>query len=285
MPLFFCISGFVTMYSCCLTNNSNANDYLKYIWRKFGALIIPYLLWSLIIRPVSYHWSLQYAIYSSLISNTSYWFLPCLFVLLLLFVLWQFLTKKRNSYIVDTIITIIWGCLLCALYQITKYDLFRSVISYIVPFFMGIFMARYKGFDFLITDNKRTFIISLLAFCFVSTLYCNIDYGFLKKVCRLSSGLLSIPVLFYFFKHVHMPSRLSYGFEMLGMYTLCIYVMHEFFIISLPFQNDELNIFSQIIIFGSLSVLLSIFCALFAKFIERFKLLSFLLLGKDSCRL
>ena len=42
MPLFFCISGFVTEYSCKLNHSSRLKDFLYYLLRKFHSIMIPY---------------------------------------------------------------------------------------------------------------------------------------------------------------------------------------------------------------------------------------------------
>ena len=84
MPAFFFCSGLV------LTNSSEKNDFGQVITKRFKRLMIPYLLWALIYAKFSVpnFCKIAYGSYRSIVSSgslSSLWFLPVMFVALLIF--------------------------------------------------------------------------------------------------------------------------------------------------------------------------------------------------------
>lgn len=113
MPLFFCISGYVTMISCRLNCQSRVKHYLTYLFKKFKSIIVPYLFWSLFVCPIFFVRSMGninlVAIFKdTFIENGSYWFLPCLFNLLVIFTIWRFIEDRWVKNLIIQIVLLVF---------------------------------------------------------------------------------------------------------------------------------------------------------------------------------
>ena len=287
MPLFFCISGFVTMYACELDRRSKPSDYGKYIWRKFLAIMLPFFVWSLVVKPFFFAHSfldVKRALsgaFSSLANNTGLWFLPCLFILLVIFTIWIMIVNrvnrpKQKSPFIETSMILIAGGGLIILSQ--SIDYFRSASNYVIPFFVGVMMGRYTTLYDLIVRNKSVFTISLVLFCLESGYFENIS-GFVNRIIRLTTGLLALPVFFHLFEQSSYNTIVNKGLAVLGKNTLIIYVLNYSFVKGIPIPN-EMGIWSQLLVFFIIAVVYSFSFALVGMLLEKSTFLAFCLLGK-----
>lgn len=121
MPLFFIVSGAVTKRHSHF-EKYNLKNFLEFVKKNFLALVVPYLIWSLIymqfdIKKIPFilygtRWSLNEAA-----SNTVFWFLPCLFssriiVELLLWLSTKFKIHRRAFASIAAIILFVLGFVL-----------------------------------------------------------------------------------------------------------------------------------------------------------------------------
>lgn len=118
MPLFFIVSGSVTKRHRHI-EKYNLKNFLEFLKKNVLALVVPYLIWSLIfmqfdINKVPYilygtRWSLNEAV-----TNTALWFLPCLFssrviVELLLWLSTKFKIHRKVFAAIAAVILFILG--------------------------------------------------------------------------------------------------------------------------------------------------------------------------------
>lgn len=294
MPLFFCISGFVLAYSfdnkVATTNNVTVKECYKFVFDKFKAIMLPYYTWSLIARPLffyTFNGTLNYQniIDAVFINNTSFWFLPCLFGLSIIFITYKFLLysfseRYRNNILVKMTIAVLLTLCLFVLYYITKYDFLRSVSNYIVPFVIGVVMAEYKRIYNFVCHNSYVYSSSLVAFCLMVGMFILPTTHITELVCRFVCGILSIPVCFNIFCNSNLFSqRINNWFNVIGKSTLIIYVVQFSFIVKLPIIPG-LNVFLQICIFSAMSVLMIYIILLISKVFEQSKILRVFFLGR-----
>lgn len=289
MPLFFFISGFVTEYSCKLDGNSNSIDYFTYIWKKFTSIMLPYLTWMLVVRPFFFasHSGLEYiksallTQLSSIISNGGgLWFLPCLFMLITIFVLWKiFLHKvcKADGIILELVSLSV--LLVACLFFYSSISIFHSVSSYFVPFFMGVFMSKYQGFNNLIKNNKYIFAFTLITFCILDGYYAGIEGELWRRLLKMSTGLTAIAVLFHIFSNVVFNKYIKGLLTLIGKNTLAIYLIHWHFIQNVP-APTSMGLWGQFAFFGVAAVLISLSCVMVYKIIELPPFLSQVFWGK-----
>lgn len=294
MPLFICISGFVIAYSFNrkLTRNNNIGlkDVFNFIYKKFLAIMIPYYAWSLIISPLffySFDGTLDYTktLKSVLIDNTSFWFLPCLFGLSVVYIIFKYLQylvpeKYRTNAFLKTAIMFVLLICLFALYHFTGYDYLRSITNYIIPFIIGVLMSEYKRIYDTICNNHYIYTISLILFCLVVGQFISPISPILEKISRLICGILSLPVCFGLFSNIDIqPKYFGNWLNHIGQHTLIIYIVQFAFLRNLIVISG-LNIFMQILIFSVISVTMILLILLISKVFEQNKLLRVLFLGK-----
>lgn len=286
MPLFMAIAGFVCAYSATETLCvEGKGGFWQFVWKKFRFIMIPYFVWALVVQPFFFNsWTgdcnWMEAFKEACITNDSFWFLPCLFLLQLCYAVYKWLREsiRAKHWALDLAIVAAIGVAVAALYYFTKVDFFRSVISYYLPFWVGIFMGQYGRFDRFVSENKWIYAIAVISLCLTGGLYNSFE-GIAGKGIRLACGLISIPVWFGFFKGLEMPGWLSKALCYTGRNTLVIYVMQMCLIPGLP-QIPGLNPLSQIVVFTAISVLMIIVILAAAKVLEQNTFLRQTLLGR-----
>lgn len=248
MPLFICISGFVSAYvyhDKLYINNINKMGGGKFILKKFNAIMIPYILWSIIVIPFffqTYHNSIDIGgiIRAAFIENTSYWFLPCLFGLLLCYVAYKIVREhfKLFKFWQELgVVALIFICVV-TLYRITHYDMLRSIMSYYLPFWVGIFMGQYNQLRTIIIQNSSVFAICLIIFCLIEGIFVGRMDILTGKIVRLLTGLLALPIMFYLANKLTLPVWISKRLSQIGISTLGIYLIHFSFLGDLSILNQ-----------------------------------------------
>ena len=286
MPLFMAIAGFVCAYSATDTLCvEGKGGFWKFIWKKFRFIMIPYFVWALVVQPFFFNpWTggcnWMEAFEKACIINDSFWYLPCLFLLQVGYAVYKWLREniKVKHWALDLALVAALGAVTAVLYYFTKIDFFRSVLSYWLPFWTGIFMGQYSRFDKFVTENKWLYAITVVALCLAGGLYNSFE-GIAEKGIRLACGMISIPVWFGFFKSLQMPEWLSKAMCYTGKNTLVIYVMQMCLIPGLP-QIPGLNPFLQIVVFSIISILMIIVILGAAKVLEQNIFLRQILLGR-----
>lgn len=284
MPLFFCISGFVSMYSCKLNADSTLLDYWKNIYKTFLTILLPCIIWSLVVNPLFFSSSLvefrtlETAFETTFINNGGYWFLPCLFILRLLFCLWKYVSNrlKQDNVCFDLFAILI---LLGGVISLSANDYMRSVSSYFLPFFFGVLICKYESLKDYVLTNNNVYACSFILFCLIAGYFGNSNMGIINKLFRLLSGIFGTIVLFNFFSNFKFSMIITNALSFIGKYTLMIYLLHFAFIkgIILPYN---MGIWLQIISYCVVSIMICLTCIIVAKMLENSPLLSFWMLGK-----
>lgn len=265
MPLFFCISGYV----CALSSDkrkfvgSSTGGGNSFILKKLKFILVPYLVWSLLVGPFffyTYNGDLDWMVCfkATCIDNTSYWFLPCLFGLIVCYYIEKIVCEylKIDKLIFNLFVIIVIAIFLIALFKVTHYDFFRSIISYFVLFWIGVFMNRNIGLYELITENKLIYALALVLFCLIEGSFSGHEGILFGKMVRFTCGILAIPVMFNFFKHIVLPDKLHRMMVYIGQNTLPIYLMQSCFLKGMVQFPEGLNVFYQIVLFSTISVIM-----------------------------
>ena len=268
------------------SNVLQLNFMKDFVVGKFKRIMLPYYVWSLLVVPLffyNYDESLNYinCLYSVFVNNTSYWFLPCLFGLSIVYIIYKFVSSRISNNVFFKSITLLsLYAILLVIYKVTQYDFLRSISSYFVPFFVGVFMAEYKMVYKLVTENSKVYTFCLLFFCLlVGGFISSSNDELFAKLVRLICGLLAIPVCFNFCSHLKLPNLASNYIRFVGQNTLIIYIMQFSFLPGLViFPN--MNIFLQLICYSVLSLLLISLILFISKLFAQNRFLSTFFLGK-----
>lgn len=170
------------------------------------------------------------------------------------------------------------GIFIFGLFRLTHSDFFRSILSYYLPFWIGILMGQDNRLDRLVTENTVVFLAAFTGFCLTEGLFFS-NTGMLGKGVRLICGILALPIMFNFFKHLQLPEKINNALCHVGKNTLPIYVMQFAFLRGMP-EIRGLNLFYQVVVFSIVSVLMITFILLITRLLGSNRMLGQVLLGK-----
>lgn len=239
MPLFMAISGFVAAYVTNfdyqeLTWKSRLANEAHFVWKKFIHIMIPYMAWPCLVYPFFFKTYQKFADYPSIfnhlfIINDSLWFLLCLFNLSVCFAIYKLARSccKRDSVWINLLILGAIGGVLAGIFSLTHWEPLRSVISYFIPFFIGILMGQYQTLYHYLVENERVYTLGLLIIPLIGGFYMSDPDAFVGKASRLICGCASIPLFFYWFRNHDWNPRLGSALSYLGRNTMIIYILHN----------------------------------------------------------
>lgn len=236
MSFFFFLSGFVNQK----TNAISTKGCMNYVCKKFNSLLIPYLFW-LIIAPLFLYNSYPTNLQSlkelfQFFPNRHIWFLPTLFIFMMLYlVLYKLISKtKANKLQLEILFEIIsiscWG--ICGLI-FNQYHLIIYGI-YWFSFLLGNAISKYQSLNIFIT-TKSFYGISTLILCLAWKFYpleangvawksfINITLSFICSFC----GSITI---YNFFRKAQIPRWIQSYLQEIGKFSLVIYVVPIIFL-------------------------------------------------------
>ena len=285
MALLMVISGYTTGYS------EPIDDISLFIKKKVFRLFIPYLIWEQI------HYFLviivenrQYSLYEevSSILNSNFWFLRILFVMYILYALFQWGTKQissielKNANIVLELIIAI-GCIVIAL-SLSKINGLEELRSYIFFFAFGIILFRIKG---RISKRLIQIIGKMSVFIFVAlcVAFFKILNPVIHKVINKLLGFAGTIMILCGVRGIVNKNRNWKCWKYIakiGKNTLPIYAIHWclfFSINKLPYASIAKTSYTVYILSVGIWMVWVIMALFFTKILEKNKYTRILLLG------
>lgn len=175
MPLFILISGYVTRYSREISDGSGL---WKYVKRRTIAYLLPWVVWSFIVRGIIFGQSnflnLKWLLWHM---DSGYWFLATIWTISMIFGVSTFVAKKlaKHSEIKMQMITLILYLVgmgaLVAIGFVADLSFFAIKLTlYYMPFyFVGYLYGQYRD-RFLETRWGKTVIDVVVAICLAAWL-------------------------------------------------------------------------------------------------------------------
>jgi fucose 4-O-acetylase-like acetyltransferase len=277
MPLFFFLSGF---FATKLLNISTINDWIKILSRSTLKLIIPYFVISLSYGLIKYFiphmvkrlflWQdFFYVITVYPLSN------PALFLwFLYLIIIMRIVTpiiSKINPWL-------FFLFLLIFQFFPIDYDLFAIgwFLNYFIYYFIGTQISQLKDSFFVLMRNRWLMGLYLAVFviAYVSSSY--VEYQFVKFLTAVSGSFSAISLCFAYSNFL--PKK---ALDLLGFYSLQIYLLQFFFIFPLAhiFQTLGISNIPTIIATFSLGVICPLVISIYI--LPRNRVLSLLFGGID----
>lgn len=174
MPLFFMLAGYTAALS--LSRNPNL---LQFICRRFLSVMVPYICWMLAL-PCIYattgqisHYSIHDACMGIISGWGQWWFLPCLFLLQLVFVVYSHLHRHLSGRAWAGVIflTVFAALYLAIRYGCPQLEKLPFQIFYIqkvyymfLPFSLGVAMFEFPKVKAAITGSKLLATLALAVF-------------------------------------------------------------------------------------------------------------------------
>lgn len=276
MPLFFFISGFVAYK---VRETWTHDQYHRMLWSKIRIQLVPTivffgLFYSLFDYDLLEHFSLA--------GFGRFWFT---FVLLEFLIIYYSFSRLANIFHFEELIPLmcfVIGCLGLTMYDFSGCMIFRilrmpEVVTFFPYFTLGLLCRRfYKKFNSLIINDvlKTGLLISFVTFLFIDNGLILSAESFVSKLCSLFfvrvSGLFFVFSFFIsnhdYFENNGFCSRIM---QFVGRRTLDIYMLHYFFLPTLPgigcYLKEHSNLAIEIVLTFSLSALIisiSLFCSM-----------------------
>jgi fucose 4-O-acetylase-like acetyltransferase len=277
MPLFMFVGGYVAQLKY---NKAMWSGFPKYLWTKFVALVVPYVVWGVLVWNVMdrYNWLSLGACGKFLtecvdivIYYKGLWFLLAFFSLSIGFYLVCVVLKKSKSggVISLVLLALIYLCL----FKLTGNLLWKISLQYIPVFGLGCWMCgSEKVYGWL--TAKKTFNWVLPCFLIAASYYQYEVNNWMKMVV----GLLSAPTFVWLCQHLEFGERVKGWLLKLGNRSLSIYCMQGFFFAFLPYGfGDDLYQGMVAIVLG---VVISSLCVWVTTVLEKSTVLNCLLFGR-----
>lgn len=284
MPILFYLSG----YMIEATKSKYAQTGILYfIKRKAVSLLVPYFSWTVLVPWIYNRCSFE-VLKNQLVSVTGLhgsgiWFLPVLFGLTLMYAFIWLLQKsvlhQKDSFAKDVVLLVISVMLLVMLVFITKHPYLVNMMSYAIPFFFGVFVAKYNFVKKII--GSRSIIVAAIGLYFVLFPFFDFyDTSVMTQVKRIILSIFAIIVLWNLCRKETYQNRILRFVMLCGKYSLAIYLIHGYFsrwklILE---ARDSVLLGSIISLAGS--VLVCIICVACAKILEMTKVTRKVFLGK-----
>lgn len=284
MPLLFFLSGYIIELTKSKYEETGIQHFIK---RKAISLLVPYFSWTVLV-PWIYNKCSFEVLKNQLASVTGLhgsgiWFLPVLFGLTLMYafmwLLQRSVLKQNDSFVKDVVLLMISVLLLVILVFITKYPYLINMMSYAIPFFFGVFVAKYNFVRKIICS--RIIIIMAIGLYFICFPFFDFyNTSMMTQVKRIILSIFAIIVLWNLCWKESYQNRILRFVMLCGQYSLSIYLIHGYLsrwklILE---GRDSILLGSMISLVGS--VLVCIICITCAKILERTKVTSKVFLGK-----
>ena len=283
MPLLFFLSGYLT--------ETRKSRYMPlgviyFIRRKALTLLVPYFSWTVLVPWVCNGFNLK-VLYSQLINVTGIygggiWFLPVLFGLMLMYgYTWIFrgINEENIGFWKDVIILFSSVVLLGVAVVATKYPYFTNMLSYAIPFFLGIFVVRYN-FVRKILCSRVVIILAIVMWLLIFPYFDFYDTNIITQVKRILLSFFAIVVLWNLCREEAYRNIFLRLILLCGRYSLAIYLMSGYFG---GWKGILLNIKS--VLFGMFvsfwgSIFVCVICIVGAKILEKTRFTKRLFLGQ-----
>lgn len=286
MPLFMFISGYVAI-KCLKIELVKFDEIINFIKNKARALILPYFTWG-ILMPIfffsyDFHFDLLPRLEELIVQYAGLWFLPTLFLLSLLFLIYRIIGKKVLNFkggkllVIFTLFIVVVG-----LYYIYPIQVLRSVISYFPFYFLGVIVVDYKTVE-KIYCNKIAFSLFAIAFLVITVHFNYSEAGLNSKFIKIISSLAAIPTFYYLSRFMKWNAIIDNQIQLWGRNSLVIYVTQFQLLI---FFTSKLTLhiptYTLVLISLIISLIIGYTCILIGNIIKYSPIMDLLLYGRKS---
>ena len=252
MPLFFMLAGYTAALSF-----SRSGNLLRFVYRRFLSVMVPYICWMLAL-PCIYvtmggisHYSLHSACMGILSGWGQWWFLPCLFILQLMFAAYQLIKRAvPGAFGAVAGFIILFACV----FSINHYagHLFSNPdfkIHYVLntyrmfpAFALGVALFEFPAVNRLVAHGRAIPLVAIVLFA----LLCRDYVHFHMPYGRMLTGLAGCVIMLRLFSGIssaqtqaaNMGGMVLRQCKHLGKCSMAIYVLSILLIPATPLFPD-----------------------------------------------
>ena len=251
MPLFFFISGCSRSISECSRGEiTNLRELFRFYWKSFLTLIVPALSWTYL-APLFF-------IRDGVAQEISFWFLPVLFVIMVIWGGYSYIYNKlgKREWITYALV-----CVIASLFLI---GIKRIPLMYLLMFIMGYYFMKadwlHKIYSHIYSVLLLCFLLMVGYFSYGDTSYGASDRVFWEFPLSIMASL-ALTRLFCFIEQC--SCKITLLFTFIGRHTVGIYLCHFYFVIIPAIERLE-NTMNNILEFVILLILaygIALLCA------------------------
>lgn len=293
MPLFMLLAGFTTALS--MGHSASVGNFVH---KRFIGIFIPYLVWSFMISPfaslATYQaYSFESCLNNFLTGNVAGWFLPCLFILQLLFALYTVVAARMKSavgrgsfvlllFIAVTVCHRTWGS--CHSGVLDKWDLdfLTNTYRYYIPFGIGVALFQYPRFKVLCMSPAVCTLCVLIVLLLTGV---RSDLPMMFSIhLRTVIGIAATLLLIRMFSGKLLPDWANAQLKAIGRDTLVIYLVSGAFLPYTCTWFHGMDGTMAFLVYVPVCVAICYICMAIGRMISTSPWLSLLMLGKPLRR-
>lgn len=237
MPLFMFLAGCTTVLSYSRKKCSDA----AYLGKRFVNIMIPYFAWALLV-PILSNRSLvrvdwQDILTRTFVTNRMFWFLPTLYGLIVGYIGYRrivdWLRRRRKDTGKNEKQGILTGILSCsiivavylALMLSTKYQLFRDVTGFVIPFFAACFYMEYDWAAHLFRSRFTVAAASIIFAALIGSFHFD-HISVMTSLLRMLLGMCATVILVKVFTTRGISGTITSQLVIWGQCSMLTYVLH-----------------------------------------------------------
>ena len=277
MPLFFFISGF---FAYRANDTLNFKSYSANMLKKLRVLTIPTLFFGFLYATTLYALKNNISPSESIVvffnhdMKLGYWFTEALLIMFIIYYTISFLLRKRKLITRQVVLVAIAFLLL----KLQKYTLtnnnqmvnwfcLKHIFTYFQYFVFGIIISCYRNKAFKLLENDIIGGCIILLFAGLYILHHWEVNFFPKKIQTYTIAYLGILMTINIFRHYSnffsSKTMIGRGLQYIGRRTLDVYLIHYFFIPTIPFLGVFFMKHNIFILQSSTAIILSLLIILF----------------------
>lgn len=282
MPTFIAVSGYLQYRS----KSSNKKPLQLQIWRRFGQLMIPFLVWSVLFFTI--RGRIDSYPNCILMPNTTFWFLWALFFICTIFAILEKVSEKwsMKQELVVGVTCIVFVAVLVILKDIHLLGI-QYVLYYFLFYAIGYYIHKFR----ILIKSIKACVLMAFAWLLLASFWrpqalpefiplSGMAATMLRFIYKFVVALVAVVVVFSIApKYLIRDNKASKVLTWLGTYSLGIYVIHLTFADSVSkfvfsFMNDT---WAKILF---LFVLFAVISSAIVWLLNKFEWTSRLFLGK-----
>lgn len=256
MPLFYLVSGYVTKYSKIVIDRKSL---LRYIMKRTIGYMLPWLVWTFIIRGAILGQHLFFNIkYFAFHMDTGYWFLFSLWTICIVHGLASFISEKitNNDKAKVVVISVCYILVMVLLVGIAvafgfSFLCIKLTLYYIPFFYLGFLFGRYQK-NIFISNNAMNLVEICTAMMLVIYFYLlsrfnlyEMSEGIKEIAIRAIASLFGCAAICAIIANLYSSkSKVSIFLQYVGKHSLEIYLIH-YLLLSI-ISTNPLPIFSTL---------------------------------------